>query len=121
MAKNDYDTDESGNKYYRNEKGQFHREKDEPAVVYADGTNMWFHKGKLHRDNDKPAVEHSNGDKEWWVNGERHRDEGPAVVKATGEEEYYFEGLHRPKSEEVEEVVINSDDVATIKAEDFEE
>lgn len=46
---------ENGNRVWRNEDGNFHRE-------------------------DGPAIEYSSGDKEWWFDGKRHRTDGPAVV-----------------------------------------
>lgn len=46
--------DEEGNRIWRNEKGDIHRE-------------------------DGPAYEWTNGDKYWYFNGYRHRIEGPAI------------------------------------------
>ena len=53
--------------------GEFHRDGDEPAIIYDDGEEHWYQYGALHRDGDKPAVICSNGDKEWWKNGTRYR------------------------------------------------
>src|SRR5580704_8843778 len=40
--------------------------------------------GKLHRINDKPAVIYYNGTKVWYINGKRHRDnDQPAAIFAT--------------------------------------
>ena len=41
-----------------------------------------------HRDRDLPAIEYANGDKEWWFYGKRHRDNGPAVI--IGDKQYWF-------------------------------
>ena len=61
---------------------------DMPAVVYKNGTKMWYEDGKIHRDNDLPAIIYSNGDQEWWRKGQRHRDFGPAVIY--GDNHYWY-------------------------------
>lgn len=64
--------DESGNRFWYNEDGDFHRE-------------------------DGPAVERSNGNKEWWINGRRHRDDGPAVEFSNGTKHWYINGKELTK------------------------
>lgn len=59
--------------------GQLHSEADAPAVVYADGTQWWYHEGKVHRDG-APAIIFANGVEEWWQYNVRHRDGAPAVI-----------------------------------------
>ena len=51
-------------------KGRLHSTGDQPAVVYADGTQWWYCEGKIHRDG-APAVVWANGVEEWWQNGFR--------------------------------------------------
>jgi len=53
--------------FYKN--GNYHRDKDLPAIIYVDGTMFWFKNGQSHRDNDKPASIWNNGDMEWFING----------------------------------------------------
>jgi hypothetical protein len=36
--------------------GELHRDNDEPAVIFNDGTQAWFKNGKLYRDNSLPAL-----------------------------------------------------------------
>ena len=62
-------TDDRGNKFWYNDKGEFHREGDLPAVEFSNGTKYWVLNGCLHRENG-PAVEHADGRCEWWVDGE---------------------------------------------------
>ena len=77
--------------------GQYHRENDKPAVEWADGTKIWYNKGHMHRDNDKPAIEFANGSKEWYHNGMLHRDnDKPAIEYTNGRKVWCYNGLqHR--------------------------
>ena len=59
--------------------GLLHSQHDQPAVVYADGTQWWYHEGQVHRVTG-PAVVHANGVEEWWQDNKRHRDGAPAVT-----------------------------------------
>ena len=49
--------------------GVLHSFDDKPAVIEADGTQIWYKNGNLHRDNDLPAVIYKNGTQEWYKNG----------------------------------------------------
>jgi hypothetical protein len=60
-------TDQYGNKYCRNSKGQFHRI-DGPAIEGLDGFKAWYVNGKRHRVNG-PAIEYPNDSKSWYING----------------------------------------------------
>jgi len=77
-----------------------HRENDLPAVIFADGTKVWWRDGKIHRDGDKPAWIQPNGPTQWFKNGRLHRDGAPASIPAPddeyGAEEWYQDGTpHR--------------------------
>ena len=76
--------------------GNYHNLKD-PAVIWADSTQVWYKNGKLHREGDLPAVIWSDGRQEWWVNGERHREgDLPAIIDDEGTQVWYKNGkLHR--------------------------
>jgi len=90
---NDYQL-EHGNKIWRNKKDQIHRDNDLPAIIRANGTQLWYKKGKWHRDNDKPAVIHADGTQEWYKKGQLHRDNDlPAIICANGDQEWYKEGV----------------------------
>jgi hypothetical protein len=80
----------SGNKYWENSKGEFHRT-DGPTVECANGYKAWYFNDQRHR-TDGPAIEDANGDKEWWVNGQLHRIDGPAIEYVDGTEEYWYKG-----------------------------
>jgi hypothetical protein len=60
--------DEYGTVRYYNALGNIHREHG-PAIVYADGTHVWFQNGQPHRV-DGPAVEGGDGYRAWCINGE---------------------------------------------------
>jgi hypothetical protein len=69
-----------GNKFWKNEQGEYHRE-------------------------DGPAIEHADGYKAWWRNGERHRVDGPAI-EYKEIEEYWLYGTEYKK--EVWEEIVKS-------------
>lgn len=64
--------------------GKLHRE-DGPAVVWADGTQLYYFEGKLHRE-DGPAVIHVSGVVSHFVNGVEvkttHFDEDGQTVES---------------------------------------
>ena len=74
--------DQYGNKFWRNEKGQAHRE-------------------------DGPAKEWNDGDKSWWINGLRHREDGPAIEYANGRKYWYYHGkkIDCQSQEEFERII----------------
>jgi len=79
---------------WRNEKGQFHRNGDHPAVIWkTTGTIKFYKNGKRHRTNG-PAIM-SPYQSEWWIHGIRHRLDGPAIESAHGEAWYINGKLHR--------------------------
>ena len=61
------ETDVHGNKRYYNAEGQKHREYG-PAVIWADGSQIWFLNGQKHRV-DGPAAIYADGSQEWYTNG----------------------------------------------------
>jgi hypothetical protein len=65
--------DEYGNKVWRNEKGELHRE-DGPAIEELKGYKAWYQNGKRHRI-DGPAIEYSDGDKSWYIEGMKYTEE----------------------------------------------
>ena len=65
--------DLSGNKFWKNEKGELHRE-DGPAIEFASGDKCWYFNGKWHRE-DGPAIEYTDGDKHWYLNGQKYSEE----------------------------------------------
>ena len=95
--------DEWGTIYYRNEKGDFHRE-DGPAYEETSGYRVWYINGKWHRE-DGPAYEKPSGTKEWFINGKRHREDGPAVEYSSGHIEYFLNDNYYTKEEWEKEIL----------------
>ena len=62
-----------------------------PAIIYSNGTKIWYFHGVIHR-LDGPAIEHSNGDLSWIFEGRYHRLDGPAFIRSDGSVEWWFEG-----------------------------
>jgi len=58
---------------WRNAGGRLHREGDCPAVIWANGTRLWWRNGDLHRDGGQPAVIYFHGGEEFWEDGQRVR------------------------------------------------
>ena len=81
---NNFSKSPNGNKYWYNDKGQYHRE-DGPAVERTDGTKEWWVNGKRHRIGG-PAIEVFNGDKDWYIDDRYYRLEGPAAIYTYGNE-----------------------------------
>ena len=66
------------------------------------GTNYYNNDGQLHRE-DGPAVVKATGDKEWYINGKRHREDGPAVEYVSGDKVWYINGnRHREDGPAIE-------------------
>ena len=57
-----------GTKYWRNKKGNLHRDGDLPAVIYADGTKSYYKNGNCHREGGKPAMI-TKKRYEYWIDG----------------------------------------------------
>ena len=58
--------------------------------------NTWQVAGKLHRIGGPAIIRADGGGEEWWERGQRHRISGPARVYAGGGEVWYDHGdIHR--------------------------
>ncbi len=77
--------------------GRLHRNDDLPAEIWDDGTQNWYQHGYKHRDNDRPAVIYNSGVQMWYQHGKLHRDNDlPAVIYTNGTQMWYQHGkLHR--------------------------
>ena len=80
---------------YIDANGDYHRI-GEPAMIYKNGTKLWYYHGILHR-TDGPAEivrpsDTSSGYQAWWIHGKLHRTDGPAVVYNNGREMWYENG-----------------------------
>ena len=64
-----YVVDEHGNKRLYDENGDLHSYGGMPAIMYKNGTNVWYKHGKKHGNNGLPAVIYPSGKKSWWENG----------------------------------------------------
>ena len=62
------EVDEYGIHKYYNSADQLHRTNG-PAVLCADGTELWYQNGLRHR-TDGPAIATPSGYKAWYINGE---------------------------------------------------
>ena len=64
---------------------------DGPAMINADGTQMWFRHGERHRE-DGPAIEYADGSKHWYQNNVLHRARGAAIEEPNGTRHWYHHG-----------------------------
>ena len=71
--------------------------------LHKNGDKTWKNSaGQYHR-TDGPAIERADGYKEWYFNGQRHRTDGPAVEWADGSKEWYIhDQLHRTDGPAIE-------------------
>ena len=59
-----------------------------------DKTQFWCNeKGQYHRLNNLPAVIYENGDNSYYINGTLHRTNGPALMWSCGNNIYYINGI----------------------------
>ena len=72
--------------------GKVHRDRDQPAVIFADETKHWYWNGERHRDCDLvPAlVEYASGAKSWYWHDELHRMDKPAMINSSGDKSWYW-------------------------------
>lgn len=69
-----------------------------PAVIYPDGTTVFFKDGSIHRPGNLPAVEYppkygeQTGTRKYYDSGCLHRSDGPAIERETGESFWYLWG-----------------------------
>ena len=91
------EVDSSGTRWYYNSAGQLHRI-DGPAIIHADGTELWYQNDQLHR-TDGPAIVWSNGNKSWYQNGKLHRTDGPAVEYLDSDKAWYINGVELTEDE----------------------
>ena len=74
------ETNDAGSRYYLNSAGELHRT-DGPAIIHANGTELWYQNGQRHRI-DGPAAVFAGGYKAWYINGvELTEDEFNQAVK----------------------------------------
>ena len=74
---------------------QIHRNKDQPAMIWLDGTLEWWKHGLRHRERDQPAVIYARANKtrKWYKHGKLHREgEQPAVIWQGGHREWWIDG-----------------------------
>ena len=76
------------------QKGQRHRDGDQPAIIYFEGTRVWYQHDELHRDDDQPAIINSNGTQVWYQHDQLHRDgDQPAIIYHNGKKEWWQHGV----------------------------
>ena len=65
-----------------------------PALVYSDGTMMYYLNGKLHNTNG-PAAIYPDGTMMYYLNNKLHNTNGPAAIYPDGSVMYYINGICR--------------------------
>ena len=80
---------------YKNSTGQLHRMHG-PAVIYPDGTEVWYQRDKFHRI-DGPAVIMPSGSQFWYQMDKLHRIDGPAKILFDGKCQWYLDGIPYPR------------------------
>lgn len=85
--------------------GLLHREGDDPAVKYADGTMEWWNENLLDRKNGEPAVVTADGNLFYYEDGVQHRNGGPAVEKSDGTIVFMEDGVYHRNEEEGPSVI----------------
>ena len=84
--------------------GHLHREGDQPAIILANGNQYWYQHDQLHRGGDQPAIILANGDQYWYQHDQLHREgDQPAVIYANGQKEYWLKGKHILSAQELDQ------------------
>ena len=74
----------------------FHREEDQPSIIWRNGDIYYYKNGKLDR-KDNPAAIMVDGTQIWYQNGKRHRIGLPAEIRGSGTVLYFINGTaHNP-------------------------
>jgi hypothetical protein len=68
-----------------------HKEGDDPAVIWKDGTLVYYKNGVKHREG-SPSVVFLDGHEEWWFQGKLHRIGGPSITTSDGRIYFYIFG-----------------------------
>ena len=67
------------------------------------GNKIWRNSAEQYHRTDGPAVERANGTKQWYFNGQLHRVDGPAVEWTDGTKYWYIhDQLHRTDGPAIE-------------------
>jgi hypothetical protein len=65
--------------------GKLHRDGDQPAFIYRDGSRWWFQHGKTHRDGDQPTIIYADGTQTWYQYDQLTRDrDQSSVIRSNG-------------------------------------
>ncbi len=67
---------------YRDKFNKIHQDFG-PAVIYPNGTQLWYKNDRLHRNNG-PAAIYPNGTQSWCKNNRYYRKGGLAIIRADG-------------------------------------
>ena len=87
--------DKDGTLHWFDTEGRLHRDFDLPAVIYKNGSMLWYQHGQIHREHDHPAIIWDvYGGREWFYHGHRTRlFDRPAVEESDGTQIWYRNGL----------------------------
>ncbi len=94
--------------------GLYHREQDaqnnQPAIIYYNGTTVWYRFGKRHRDGDLPAIVRNNGTRIWYQHGKRHRDptcDQPAYIWSNNKGMVWYKNglIHRDPARDLPAII----------------
>ena len=67
---------------------------DGPALIYANGREVWMRDGRVHREGG-PADVSPEGGRKWFADGRPHRADGPAVESPDGSMRWFADGIER--------------------------
>lgn len=98
------DVDSKGNKFWYDKEGRGHRDGDQPAAIYADGSKFWLKHGRQHRESDKPAEIDADGTKKWYKDGEPYTPE-VKEAKINEVEEISIEDFIKRYKDYIDEII----------------
>ena len=65
-----------------------------PALIMADGTEVYFTNGVKGRADDYSVINPKTGYKEWWTGGRLGCKEGPSIVYPDGGEDWLWQNIY---------------------------
>ena len=106
-------TSDSGITVYYNSSHKIHRT-DGPAIIYPDGTQIWYLNGEWHREGG-PTVEYPDGSMSYYLDGKLHRTDGPAIIKADGVRQWWLQDQQYSFDNFIKHPILTDEDILIAK------
>lgn len=86
-------------------------------VIEDDGCQNWYNADGQHHRDGGPAIIWADGDQLWLLNGYLHRADGPAMMWPSGGIAWYLNGINYSFNEWIEQVDVSDEAAVMMKLE----